>query len=84
MGEGETRETLSAVIRVLAAGEEDEAIAEMFNNATRAVHSSDVVCMSEAWFVSSIVSLSALCLLLSTLISCWVYSSHTSAKTLPR
>uniref|UniRef100_A0A915BS32 Uncharacterized protein n=1 Tax=Parascaris univalens TaxID=6257 RepID=A0A915BS32_PARUN len=63
----QTEETLSAIIRVLAKGEEEDEL-----NSTTFVNGfsweeMDLVCMSEIWFISTIVSVSLVCLMLSAL-----------------
>ncbi|RCN47696.1 hypothetical protein ANCCAN_06261 [Ancylostoma caninum] len=78
--EGQTEETLSAIIRVLAKGEEEEL--QSSNQTSHSVHHlGDLVCMSETWFVSSVVSVSVLCLLLSALIVVWGCHSLNTAKS---
>ncbi|CAI4224501.1 unnamed protein product [Auanema sp. JU1783] len=76
-------ETLSAVLRVLAKGEEEEL------NSNSSIHSlqdmDDLVCLSETWFVSSIVSISVVCLILSALIVVWGCNSlHEKKVNLPK
>ncbi|CAD6194609.1 unnamed protein product [Caenorhabditis auriculariae] len=83
VSEGETEETLSAIIRVFAKGEE-----EAEESANRTIHRmgefEDLVCLSEAWFVSSVVSVSVVCLLLSALIVVWgCHNINSSANKLP-
>ncbi|EYC15111.1 hypothetical protein Aduo_011565 [Ancylostoma duodenale] len=78
--EGQTEETLSAIIRVLAKGEEEEL--QSSNQTSHSVHHlGDLVCMSETWFVSSVVSVSVLCLLFSALIVVWGCHSLNTAKS---
>uniref|UniRef100_A0AC35GWT9 ZP domain-containing protein n=1 Tax=Panagrolaimus sp. PS1159 TaxID=55785 RepID=A0AC35GWT9_9BILA len=87
--EDQTAETLSAIIRVLAKGEEEEAA--LFSNATKDAYdvqfaevSMDTLCMSEVWFVSMVVTMSMVCLILSSLIIIWGCSSiRQDSKNLP-
>ncbi|TMS37402.1 hypothetical protein L596_004339 [Steinernema carpocapsae] len=72
----QSEETLSAIIRVLAKGEEDAEVEQFYRNMTvptgfDANNYSDLVCMSEVWFVSTVVSVSLVCLMLSALIVIW-------------
>ncbi|KHN85518.1 hypothetical protein Tcan_13308 [Toxocara canis] len=80
----QTEETLSAIIRVLAKGEEDD---DQLNDTAFLSRSSwdemDLVCMSEAWFISSIVSVSLVCLMLSGLIVVWGCNSLKNGNKLP-
>ena len=84
----QTAETLSAIIRVLAAGEEEEEA--LSPNETRYNYdfemegSVDTLCMPEVWFVSMVVSMSMVCLILSALIIIWGCSSiRADSKNLP-
>uniref|UniRef100_A0A7E4V2B5 PAN domain protein n=1 Tax=Panagrellus redivivus TaxID=6233 RepID=A0A7E4V2B5_PANRE len=87
--EQQTAETLSAIIRVLAAGEQEEAA--LSGNATKDSYdieltgiNADMLCLSEVWFVSMVVSMSVLCLLLSALIIVWGCASiHRNPKAMP-
>ncbi|MFH4978043.1 hypothetical protein AB6A40_004752 [Gnathostoma spinigerum] len=85
----QTEETLSAIIRVLAKGEEDEEDSEEQLAGSPLLHSfdlaghNDLVCMSEVWFISSIVSVSLVCLLLSAMIVIWGCSSLKNSNKLP-
>uniref|UniRef100_A0A914Y9F7 PAN domain protein n=1 Tax=Panagrolaimus superbus TaxID=310955 RepID=A0A914Y9F7_9BILA len=87
--EDQTAETLSAIIRVLAKGEEEEAA--LLSNATKDTYdvqfsevSMDTLCMSEVWFVSMVVTMSMVCLILSSLIIIWGCSSiRQDSKNLP-
>lgn len=86
--EGDSQETLSAVIRVLAEGEDISDLSSL-SPSNHSIPSSslsdELVCMSEAWFISSIVSLSLLCLLLSSLIVVWgLHSMSSVPKDLPQ
>ncbi|VDN05995.1 unnamed protein product [Thelazia callipaeda] len=78
----QTEGTLSAIIRVLAKGEEEEEYA--LHNATFANSSFskefDLVCMSEIWFISSVVSVSFVCLVLSAFIVIWGCNSLKKEK----
>ncbi|CEF59904.1 No mechanoreceptor potential A [Strongyloides ratti] len=83
-------ETLSAIIRVLAAGEEELEVEEFYRNDTNFKYDSDenisahnLFCMSEMWFVSGIVSMSMICLLLSVLIVIWGCHSLNQSSKLP-
>ncbi|CAO4372710.1 unnamed protein product [Caenorhabditis nigoni] len=69
---GETEERLSAIIRVFAKGEDEEEM-EMGNNTmmTSLAESTDLLCIAEPFFVSSVVSLSVLCFALSAIIAIW-------------
>lgn len=80
----QTEETLSAIIRVLAKGETDydDNMNETYHFSTFA-EDLDLVCMSEVWFVSSIVSVSLVCLILSALIVIWGCSSLNKNIKLP-
>ncbi|KAK0397831.1 hypothetical protein QR680_002291 [Steinernema hermaphroditum] len=73
--ENEAEETLSAIIRVLAKGEEESEVEQFYRNQTvsgfDSVDYADLVCMSEVWFVSTVVSVSLVCLMLSALIVIW-------------
>ncbi|GMT23399.1 hypothetical protein PFISCL1PPCAC_14696 [Pristionchus fissidentatus] len=86
--EGDTQETLSAVIRVLAEGEDSSDLSLSLSPSNHSLSPSSLshqlVCMSEAWFISSVVSLSLLCLLLSSLIVVWGLHSMASPKQLPQ
>lgn len=88
----QTAETLSAIIRVLAEGEEDdeESNTSSMNNKTHYEFdfetdaAIDTLCMSEVWFVSMVVSMSMVCLVLSALIIIWGCSSiRNDSKNLP-
>lgn len=82
--DGETEETLSTIIRVFAKGEELEESEFAVNNTVQRAELNDLVCLSEAWFVSSVVTSSMICLLLSALIVVWgCHSIHSKAKDLP-
>uniref|UniRef100_A0A1I7U2M6 PAN domain protein n=1 Tax=Caenorhabditis tropicalis TaxID=1561998 RepID=A0A1I7U2M6_9PELO len=69
---GETEEKLSAIIRVFAKGEDEEEM-EMGNNTmmNSLADSTDLLCISEPFFVSSVVSLSVICFALSAIIAIW-------------
>jgi len=85
--EEQTAETLSAIIRVLAAGEEEEALSPNethYNYDLEMQGSVDTLCMPEVWFVSMVVSMSMVCLILSALIIIWGCSSiRADSKDLP-
>jgi len=85
--EDQTAETLSAIIRVLAAGEEEEALSPNethYNYDFEMQGSVDTLCMPEVWFVSMVVSMSMVCLILSALIIIWGCSSiRADSKDLP-
>ncbi|CAG9536967.1 unnamed protein product [Cercopithifilaria johnstoni] len=76
----QTEGTLSAIIRVLAKGEDEEVLQNttFWNNAFS--EEFDLVCMSEVWFISSIVSVSMVCLVLSAFIVVWGCSSLKKEK----
>uniref|UniRef100_A0A0N5A0H4 PAN domain protein n=1 Tax=Parastrongyloides trichosuri TaxID=131310 RepID=A0A0N5A0H4_PARTI len=83
-------ETLSAIIRVLAAGEEELEVEEFYRNDSNFKYDSEenisahnLFCMSEMWFVSGIVSMSMICLLLSVLIVIWGCHSLNQSSKLP-
>ncbi|KAE9549411.1 hypothetical protein FO519_007378 [Halicephalobus sp. NKZ332] len=86
--EQQTAETLSAIIRVLAAGEEEEV--GLSPNETHysfdlsSETAVDTLCMPEVWFVSMVVSMSMVCLILSALIIIWGCSTiRADSKNLP-
>jgi hypothetical protein len=88
----QTAETLSAIIRVLAEGEEDEEADSLHTNGTlgmginrpvATIHDDTLVCMSDAWFVSMVVSMSLVCLMLSGLIVVWGCHSLRTESKLP-
>ncbi|VDN55665.1 unnamed protein product [Dracunculus medinensis] len=74
-------EAISAIIRVLADGEEkEEGISLMDNSTTTEI---DLICISEVWFVSSVVLISAVCLALSMLIIIYGCQTVKSRHKLP-
>ncbi|VDM12512.1 unnamed protein product [Wuchereria bancrofti] len=76
----QTEGTLSAIIRVLAKGENEEVLQNTtFPNNTFS-EEFDLVCMSEVWFISSVVSVSVVCLILSAFIVVWGCSSLKKEK----
>jgi hypothetical protein len=92
----QTAETLSAIIRVLAEGEEESEAEKFYNNTSGFVNRNvqqreeqrieldSLVCMADEWFVSMVASMSLLCLMLSTLIVIWGCSSlRAAARKLP-
>ncbi|KAH7729337.1 PAN domain-containing protein [Aphelenchoides avenae] len=90
--EDQTAETLSAIIRVLADGELDEEAdllhknGSLLSGSTRRTEFLDddtLVCMSDAWFVSMVVSMSLVCLMLSGLIVVWGCHSLRADPKLP-
>ncbi|KAI1732632.1 PAN domain-containing protein [Ditylenchus destructor] len=95
--EQQTAETLSAIIRVLAEGEEEAEVerfynshnsSNAYNNANSINHDmiedvSELVCMADAWFVSMVVSMSMVCLFLSALIVIWGCQSLRVDSKLP-
>ncbi|CAI2352398.1 unnamed protein product [Caenorhabditis sp. 36 PRJEB53466] len=69
---GETEERLSAIIRVFAKGEDEEENTFGKNTTFNGLQeNSETVCVGETWFVGSVVTVSVICLFLSTLIVVW-------------
>ncbi|MCP9266492.1 hypothetical protein DINM_022054 [Dirofilaria immitis] len=72
--------TLSAIIRVLAKGEDEEVLQNSTFSNSAFSEEFDLVCMSEIWFISSVVSVSVVCLVLSAFIVVWGCSSLKKEK----
>jgi len=91
-----TAETLSAIIRVLAEGEDDLEADDlnMKSNNTRyfteedeeldVLEAIDTICLSDTMFVSTVVGMSVVCLILSAMIVIWgCQSLNAEKKQLP-
>ncbi|OZC10778.1 PAN domain protein [Onchocerca flexuosa] len=76
----QTEGTLSAIIRVLAEGEDEEVLQNATFSNSAFSEEFDLVCMSETWFISSVVSVSMVCLVLSAFIVVWGCSSLKKEK----
>uniref|UniRef100_A0A183DCT2 ZP domain-containing protein n=1 Tax=Gongylonema pulchrum TaxID=637853 RepID=A0A183DCT2_9BILA len=75
-----TAGTLSAIIRVLTRDEEEEALQNTTFSHSAFLDELDLVCMSEVWFISAVVSVSIVCLVLSAFIVAWGCSSLKKEK----
>ncbi|KAI6188975.1 hypothetical protein M3Y98_00412300 [Aphelenchoides besseyi] len=82
-------ETLSAIIRVLAEGEEESDGDKFYKNGTvfasrksvPSIHEdTSLVCMANTWLISMIASMSIVCVMLSALIVTWSCQSLRSTK----
>jgi len=88
--EEQTAETLSAIIRVLAEGEEESDGDKFYKNGTTFTSSRtsvasvfedlNVVCMNNSWLISMVASMSLVCVMLSALIVTWSCQSMRNAK----
>ncbi|CAD5219322.1 unnamed protein product [Bursaphelenchus okinawaensis] len=84
-----SKETLSAIIRVLAEGEDELDGDKFYKNGTifaqraptpSVYEANEMVCMNNTWLVSMIASMSLVCVMLSGLIVTWSCQSMKSAK----
>ncbi|KAI6233806.1 hypothetical protein M3Y99_00871800 [Aphelenchoides fujianensis] len=89
LAEQTTTETLNAIIRVLAEGEEESDGDKFYKNGTvfasrqpvpNVYEDTSLVCMANTWLISMIASMSVVCVMLSALIVTWSCQSLRAAK----